>query len=286
MTPDVQRRGYVMVAAASSLWGCSVLFLRTAERMQPIAAAMEAFVVFAVTVAVLGPGAWMDGRGRRRSLGAWATMGALGLADAANILCYFGALQRTSVAVAVLTHYLAPVLVAVAEPLVLGARPRRSPWPAVAVSIPGLALLAEPWRTETRALWTGGALGLASAVFYATNIVISKRLQSEFSAREIQAWHVVPGVLLLPFLLPPGGMAVRMAPLGVLVGGSLIFGVLGGWLFLRGLRRVPASHASVLCLLEPVVAVLVGAVMWREIPGPFGAAGAALVLLGAWLAMR
>jgi len=68
--------------------------------------------------------------------------------------------------------------------------------------------------------------------------------------------------------------------------GSLLIGVLGGWMFLRGLKKVPASHASVLCLIEPVVAVAAGAIAWGEVPGPLALVGAALVLAAAWRVMR
>jgi drug/metabolite transporter (DMT)-like permease len=135
---------YAMLAGASVLWGCWTLFFRTAERMQSISPAAESFTVFAVTLVVLGPWAWRDGRGRKRSAGLWALMALLGLADAGNVLCYFGALQKTSVAIAVITHYLTPVLIAIAEPVVLRTRPERSPWPSALLAIAGIVLVCEP----------------------------------------------------------------------------------------------------------------------------------------------
>ena len=46
----------------------------------------------------------------------------VGIADAGNMLLYFLALDRGPIVVAVLSHYLAPTLVALAAPLVLAER--------------------------------------------------------------------------------------------------------------------------------------------------------------------
>lgn len=278
--------GYAMVAGAGVLWGCWSLFFRPVERMAKVSSAYETFVVFAVTVLALGPLAWMDGRGRERTRRDWTGILVLGLVDTGNVLCFFGAMQRTSLAIAVLTHYLAPVFVAVAEPRVFPQLPRRPVWATVLLALGGLALLLEPWKSASQASMIGALLGTASAVFYAGNVLLSKRLQERFSQREIQAWHCVPGMLIVPWFLPSGGLMPGAAPLVILVSGALLIAVLGGWLFLRGLNKVPASHASVLSLIEPVIAVAVGAIAWKEVPGPWGIVGAVVVLVSAWRVVR
>ena len=75
------------------------------------------------------------------------------------------------------------------------------------------------------------------------------------------------GLVLLGFV----GVTLILTGLpayAVLTAGGLSGGLLANVLFLRGLKRIPAPQASVLTLIEPVVAVLVGAVVWAEIPGP------------------
>jgi len=278
--------GYAMVAGAGFLWGCWSLFFRPAERIARVSPAFETLVVFTVTVLVLGPLAWMDGRGRKRTRRDWGGILALGLVDTGNALCFFAAMQRTSLAIAVLTHYLAPVIVAIAEPRVFPQLPRRPVLGTVLLALCGLALLLEPWKSASQASMIGALLGTASAVFYAGNVLLSKRFQERFSQREIQAWHCVPGMLIVPWFIPSGGMTPGATPLLLLVVGSLLIAVLGGWLFLRGLNRIPASKASVLSLIEPVTAVGVGAIAWKEVPGPWGIVGAGVVLVSAWRVVR
>ena len=49
----------------------------------------------------------------------------LGVGDALNAYFFFEAYQRTSVAIAVLTHYLAPLFIAIGAPLLLRERTER-----------------------------------------------------------------------------------------------------------------------------------------------------------------
>jgi drug/metabolite transporter, DME family len=280
----------LQIAFAAALWGTWSLFFRPAERISPIAPALEAFVVFAVMLMVTTPWA-LRARARcteRRPPRAWLAVAVLGLFDAMNALLFFSAMQHTSLSIAVLTHYLAPVLVAVGAPVVLGDRLRPATLAALAAALGGLALLLEPWR-PAEAVWTGAAYGAASAVFFAANILIAKRVQHHFAPIELLSWHLPTALLLLaPFALVGGAGPAAVAPasLALLAAGGLLPGALAGVVFLRGLVRTDATRAAVLMLLEPVSAMLIGATVWNETPTLPGAIGATLILAAAWTVAR
>ncbi len=278
--------GYARIAIAASLWGTWSLFFRPAERMQRIAPALEAFIVFAVILIAVAPGAWRDRPAARRSTSAWLAIAVLGAGDAINALLFFKAMQVTSLAIAVLSHYLAPVLIATGAPFVLGERLRGGTLLALGVALGGLVLLLEPWHAETGGAVAGAILGGGSAVFYATNILITKRIQHLFSPREILAWHMPVALVVLALCMPAGGFAIGLVPLLLVAAAALLIGALAGVLFLSGLFRVDASRAAVLTLLEPTVAVFIGALVWHEHLGPIGLVGAVLVLGGAAAVMR
>jgi RarD protein len=291
MTSLGPRAGYASVAIAAVLWGTFSLFFRPAERMShaELAPATEAFAVFAVVFAVTAPFAWQQGRklGRRPARG-WAAVAFTGVGDALNAMLFFWAMQTTSLSIAVLSHYLAPVLIALGAPIFLGERMQRVTWIALALAFTGLGLLLEPWRagTTARAAFTGAALGVGSAFCYATNVIVFKRVQHLFLPLEVLAWHMPTGLVLLFLCVPRGGFALGPEVAGLLVAAGLIPGALAGVLFLRGLARVPASRASVFTLLEPLVAVLIGVLVWGERPTLVAAFGALLVLSGAWLVLK
>jgi drug/metabolite transporter (DMT)-like permease len=219
------------------------------------------------------------------TLSQWLGVAWLGIGDALNVVLFFAAYQRTTVAIAVLTHYLTPILVAVAAPFALGEKARARTFGAVAVAFVGLVLLLEPWRVGLgHSDVIGAALGAGSAVFYASNVVFNKRLVKAFSGSELMFFHGLVATPLLFALVPTSEYAlVSHHALAIVMLGALGPGALGGLLFVWGLRRIAASHASVLTLLEPFVAVLLAAAVMGERIGIVSVFGGALILAGAVL---
>ncbi|MBL8605958.1 MAG: DMT family transporter [Myxococcales bacterium] len=280
--------GYALVAAAALGWGTWPLILKWAARGGALAPASQSAIVMVVLTAGSGVAMVKDRVRAKATAREWLGVAWLGVADAANVLFFFAAYQMTSVAIAVLTHYLAPIFVALAAPLVARERPRATVYVAVAIAFGGLVVLLAPWSARLGprdAL--GAACGAASAVFYASNVLVNKRLAHAFSGSELMFYH---GFVALPALLlvaPRGELAhVSSATLGPLLVGAAGPGVVGGLLFVWGLRRVPATHASILTLLEPFGAVVIAALALGEPIGMAALVGGALVLGGAALVMR
>jgi drug/metabolite transporter (DMT)-like permease len=261
------------------------LALRTAERIAPMSAAFESSVLMAVIALVTGPLCLRDRIPRKATRLEWLGIAWLGVGDALNAYFFFNAYQRTSVAIAVLTHYLTPLFVAMAAPVLLGERPSRRAYAAVVMGFTGLVLLLEPWHAASHATdLQGAAFGAASAVFYASNVLVTKRLTRVFSGSEQMFFHCFVALPILAAMVPHHEWtSFDPRALGVVVLGSLGPGTLAGLAFVWGLGRVAASRASTLTLLEPLVAVLIGVGVYGETVRPLGFGGGALILLGAWL---
>lgn len=279
-------RGYFLVASAAAVWGTWSLFFRPAEAAANVHPAVEGFVVLAVVLVTMTPFALVSRPPRPRSRGAWFGLLAFGVGDAFNTLFFFRAMQTTSLAVAVLSHYLAPFFVASLAPLVFREPARRSTWVALGIAFTGLTLLVAPWSSATGRPLLGAALGAVSALFYASNLLISKRLQGSFSPWELGAYHCAPALLVLWFFVPTGGFALNGTAYGWLVAGAVSAGTLTTFVFLRGLFLIPAPHAAILTLLEPLVAVILGVLVWGERLSAVGWLGGVLVLGAAAAVVR
>lgn len=273
--------GYALVAAAAIGWGTWPLILRHA----PMPAALQSAVLMIVLTVGSLPMMRRDRVTVRARPAHWAGVAWLGVGDALNVALFFAAYQRTSVAIAVLTHYLTPIFVALSAPLVLREPLRARTLAAVAISFVGLVLLLQPWRTDlTSNDLVGAALGAGSAVFYASNVLVNKRLAHVFSGSELMFFHGLVAVPLLLAMVPHDAFATTSPEsLGVLVVGSLGPGLLGGLFFVWGLRRVVATHASVLTLLEPFVAVVTAGIFLGQRLGVVPLVGGTLILCGAVL---
>lgn len=269
-------RGSLAVAAAALLWGLWPVWIRGGPGS--LASATVAFLVGGF----LGlPIALRAGRGRARGAADWAGLALLGLADVGNIWTYFIALDEGAVAPAVLSHYLAPVLIALAAPALLG-EPRSPRTPlALVLALGGTAVLLFGGGVGVglgaRAA-TGFTFGAISALFYAALVLGSKRLAGRFADAELLVYHVLMSAAVMLVLL--GG---RLGPPALLLKpavGGLLCTLLAGLLYYHGLRLIPAERAAVLTYLEPPSALLVAWIAFAEVPAPAAALGGALILAG------
>jgi drug/metabolite transporter, DME family len=273
--PDAPRpglAGFVMVTLAAASWGTWSLFLRPTH----LPALVTSPIIFlmmgaaALPFALRGPRSVWD----RRTLGLVAANAAL---DALNVLGFFAAIQYTTVAIAVLCHYLAPILIALAAPRIdrVASRGAR---PAAAVALLGLVIILEPWQAPAAGAVLGAVLGVASAVCYAGNVFVVRRLAARLGAVRAQAYHsLVAGVVMAPLLIGQTG-EITGASLALLAAGAASIGAASGVVFSLGLLRIGSARTAVLTFIEPIVAVTVGAVVWAEPLHPVAMLGGALVL--------
>ncbi len=299
LTPPVVRTGTVgalLLVASSLLWGCWSLVCRGAEALSstPLPAARQTVVVVLVMAVVLVPLAAY----RRTTTTTTTTtttapssttkLALLGITDALNSLCFFAALQLTNVAVAILCHYAAPLLVAALAPRFLHEPRRHGTLSALTITGVGLVCVLQPWAALHGDDVVGAALGLLSAGFYAASVLLGKSLVGLRSTVDVAGWPKLVSlpVAVLAAFACTGGVEVEPLPLAVLVGGAVVCGVLPLLLFYAGLQRLPASQAGVLTLVEPLTAVVLSAALLGEALGAPVMVGGVLVLTGVVLVAR
>lgn len=261
--------GVGLVAFGAVLWGGWAVVVRPSG-LPPAQMTFVCMVVMALPLPFVLRGVTF------RDRGAVAALLVLGVADAGSAGLLFAALARGPVAVAELTHYLAPILVTMAGPLLLGEPGSRRAWVAAPASFLGLGLLV--WRPGGGDALITALIGATSALFYATYILAARRAGRTFPARALVPLHAVisGAVLLLLF----GGAAIPAPGPGTVraVVGSAICGGLGSWVFFKGVNLIPAAVTGALAYLEPLTAALVGWILFGERVDALGLVGVALVL--------
>lgn len=263
--------GVIMVVLAASTWGTWSLFLRHTTA----SAAMFGAILFLVMGLVPLPIAL------RKRGGTWdrttlALIVAHGAFDALNVLAFFAAINHTTVAIAVLTHYLAPILIATIAPYV--DKTATHALGAALVALAGLVIILEPWSSPADGALVGAALGASSALCYAGNVLVLRPLIARIGGPAALAYHsLVAAAICAP--LAAGSLDVLTGhDLGWIVAGAILPGVVAGFLFNAGLGRIGSARTAVLTFAEPVVAVAIGALVWGEDLHPLAALGGALVL--------
>jgi len=245
----------------------------------------EALAFWRLALAAVTLGAVAVGTGRASLLAPQGRLGALallGVVQGAHWLLFFEAVDHGSVALAVLTFYAAPLVIALVAPIVLPER--YSPVVLVSCGVGAVGILAI-------ALGGGGteggrsplaiAAGLGSAVTYAALVILSKRLlAAAVPPVTIAFWDCLVGAAAVsPVLL----VAERVVPSGtgewaVALTLGIVFTGLSTLVYATLLRHVTAQAAGVLTFLEPVSGVALAWLLLDQRPGTATLVGGALVL--------
>lgn len=198
-----------------------------------------------------------------------------------NHFLFFYAFANTTIANAVLTHYTAPVFVAIMAPLLLKEATDKIVVIAIVISSAGLLMLFKGVSLSAQHA-AGIAAGILSGITYAFIIIIGR-----FVARDNSPWVVaafqnfVIVILLLPFIRElPGSVS------GYLVVMGLVHSTLAPILYFKGLRNVRAGKASVLGYLEPVGATVLAMIFFREVPATMSLFGGILIILSGYLMIK
>ena len=194
-----------------------------------------------------------------------------------SICMLFGVAATSAVAAGVVMAAI-PAAVAVMSRLFLGERiAPRVGWAIVlaGAGIATLALARAPADEQTKvAPWWGYALLMGAVICEASYVVIGKRLAANVSPQRISALINLWGLALItPFGLWQAWSFdfTRVTPpaWGLLLFYALAASIATVWLWMRGLRQVPASRAGIFTVCLPVSAAAVG-VLW--LGEPFGLA--------------
>ena len=198
--------------------------------------------------------------------------------------CLFLAAYRLPGGVAATLGAAQPLFVIALSALWLQIPPRMQAIGAALVGAAGVALLV--LSPEAQLDMIGVLAGLGGAASMAAGLVLSRKWQGDIPPLTLTAWQMTAGGLLL---LPV--VAWRLESWPVLDAGnlfglaymSLIGGALTYVLWFRGLGRIAPAQVSLLGVLSPLTAVVLGAALAGEVLSLWQAIGAALAMGSLWL---
>jgi drug/metabolite transporter (DMT)-like permease len=207
----------------------------------------------------------------------------LALLVAVHWALLFETLKLASVAVAILTVYTAPIFLAVLAPLLLPEARSRLGLIALAISAPGIALIALGGEGGAAADPAAVGTGLGAAITYALIVIWSKSLVRNIAPVALAFWsYAAVALLLFPFavaggrFLPQGVEWVWVIALGALLTGA------AGVLYMRALRDVTAQAAGLLAYLDPLSASLLAwAILGQDLGWQVVVGGVAVLVGGA-----
>lgn len=132
----------------------------------------------------------------------------------------------------------------------------------------------------------GIAAGIGGSASMAAGTVLSRKWQPPVPPLTFAAWQLTAGgVLLLPLalLFEPALPAVAPRHIGGIVYLGLIGAAVTYFLWFRGLARLEPAAVSMLAMMSPVVAVLLGWAVLDQALSPVQVLGVLIVLASVWV---
>jgi len=226
---------------------------------------------------------------RRKGLSVWGTHRALLLArgsvGAFALVCVYYALTTLPLAEATLLQYIHPMFTAILALLLLKERIHLSTVICIALSLTGLVVMVDPGLLGARVQALPGfsvAVALLGALGSSLAYVIVRRLSGLEDASVIIFYFplvALPLSLLLlgsDFMVPDPGSLVILLLVGVCTQA-------GQWGLTHAMRHESAAVASAYSYVQVVFAVLLGWIVFGEMPPPLTWAGGVLIVSGALL---
>jgi drug/metabolite transporter (DMT)-like permease len=242
---------------------------------------------------VLAPFALQGARGRARP--SWREAGLLAVSGACLALHFAlwnASLALTTVASSTVLVGCSPLFVGVAAGPLLGEPPSRQGWAGIGLTVAGAGLIAlgdaGAVSLGSRAL-LGDAMAFGGAAAIAAYFLIGRSVRRRLPATTYAASvYGVAAVVLLPACLLTGARLASYPARSWLAIGGVVAGpqLLGHTVFNALLATLTADVVAVVTLTEPVGATLLAWVLFQELPTDWFWPGAALVLVGVWLAGR
>ncbi|MEB2846957.1 EamA family transporter [Rhizobiales bacterium RZME27] len=280
------RIGVAGVLFASLVWGTT----GTAAAFAPDVSAA------AIGAAAMGIGGLLQAAIALKSIGRaaaelkrfWLLLVVGGVAVAIYPLAFYGSMRLAGVTIGtVVTIGSAPLLSALIEKVFDGAQLSKRWLVGALIGLVGMVLLCVAEGSHTDTILTGNAtilgiaLGLLGGLTYALYSFTARglMLRGIRSRAAMGATFGVGGLLLMPVLFMTGGPFLASwnnAAVGIYMASVPMF--LGYIAFGMGLARIPASMATTITLLEPVVAAMLAVIILGERLPALGWLGVVLII--------
>jgi len=236
--------------------------------------------------------ALVDLRGLARALRALTRRQRVGVVVAGALLAahfafFLAGLVATSLAAAVALVSLEPLAVVLAAFLAFRLRPTRLELAGLVVATLGAIVVASAAGAGEHRIF-GDLLVLVAVVLFGAYVAAARGLRDAMPATPYAAAvYGTASIVLLPFAVPlmVTSDAPSMRASAAVLGLALVPTLIGHTIVQRAARTAPPALVALVCPGETLGAILIGAVAMGTPPTTREACGAAIVLLGAILAI-
>ncbi|MBP7652484.1 DMT family transporter [Candidatus Dependentiae bacterium] len=189
----------------------------------------------------------------------------VGLMSTVNSITFFYSIRMTTIANALMTHYMTPVIVAVSAPIILKEKFTFITMISLVIAITGLLLIIDVRNLRFESSdFIGSLLGLISAFAYAAVILIGRNFKTNINPFVYIISQSFTALIFMSFLTKYSFWKFDGVSLALLTTFGL-FNIAGAaYLFYKSLTKITASSVSIIGYIEPVGAILISVIYLNE----------------------
>ena len=195
---------------------------------------------------------------------------------------YMKAVNLTSLGVAAVLLYTAPTFVMLFSILLFGEKMTKTKGIVLLMTFVGCILVTGLLEGGLTFTWQGIVIGLAAGVGYALySIFGTYAIRAGYGSLSISFYTFLMATLTMTFLVEPVTVVTQITEMGqwpLAISFALLTTVVPYLTYTKGLSGLPASKASVTATIEPVVAAILGIVVFHESVTMLKLTGIVLVL--------
>ncbi len=204
-----------------------------------------------------------------------------GVAMGFNWILLFQAYKYTTVSVATLSYYFAPVIVTVVSPVLFRERLTGKQLLCFVMSTLGLVMITGIGDLGGGSHLIGILFGLGAAVLYASVVLLNKFIRNVAGIHRTFLQFLAAILVLIPYVALTGGVTLGTMPgsgwANLLVVGLVHTGITY-CMYFSSLQELPGQKAAILSYIDPLVAVVISVAVLQETMTLWQIAGGVLIL--------
>lgn len=206
---------------------------------------------------------------------------ASGVAMGINWILLFEAYKHTTISVATLSYYFAPVIVTVVCPLLFKEKLTGKQIVCFIMSTLGIVMITGIGDMGGGNNIIGILFGLGAAVFYATVILLNKFIKNVEGLHRTFMQFIAAVVTLIPYVMLTSGVTLggmdSVGWINLLIVGLVHTGITY-CMYFSSLKELPGQKVAILSYIDPLVAVVISVTVLGETMTLWQVIGGLLIL--------
>ncbi len=203
-----------------------------------------------------------------------------------NWIFLFEAYRHTTVATATLCYYMAPVFVILVSPVFLREKLTVKKILCVVTALLGMCFISGVigGTTPSKDQFLGIVFGLAAAALYASVMIMNKKIIGVAAEDKTFVQLLAAGIVVLPYTLiaeKPAFDSITPLTVILLITVCVVHTGIAYLLYFGSFEGVSASTAAIMSYIDPLVAIILSAVILTQPMNALSILGAILILSGA-----